>query len=255
MLNENKVVIVTGGAQGIGKGIVKSLFDKGMSVVIADIDSAAAQETTSEFNNPKKVRPIPTDVSDELSVQKMIIRTLEYFGRIDALINNAGIAAPLSGPIEELSLKDWNRVIGINLTGAFLCTKHALPALQKKRGSIVNIASTRALQSESNTEAYAASKGGIVALTHAMAVSLGPKVRVNCISPGWIVVNEWQKKETRTHAQLRPIDHSQHPCGRVGYPHDIASMVAFLISEEAGFITGQNFIVDGGMTRKMIYAE
>ena len=136
----------------------------------------------------------------------------------------------------------------------FLFAKQALAHLQAAQGSIVNIASTRALMSEANTEAYSASKGAIVALTHALAVSLGPKVRVNCISPGWIETSEWRRSSVRHAPELREIDHSQHPAGRVGIPEDIASMVSFLISSENGFITGQNFVIDGGMTRKMIYA-
>jgi NAD(P)-dependent dehydrogenase (short-subunit alcohol dehydrogenase family) len=121
-------------------------------------------------------------------------------------------------------------------------------------GSIVNIASTRALQSEANTEAYSASKGGVVALTHALAVSLGPDIRVNCISPGWIAVDDWKKSARRKQPVLRPEDHAQHPVGRVGHPEDIAALAAYLISSKASFITGQNFVVDGGMTKKMIYA-
>jgi NAD(P)-dependent dehydrogenase (short-subunit alcohol dehydrogenase family) len=119
----------------------------------------------------------------------------------------------------------------------------------------VNLASTRALQSEPGTEAYAASKGGVVALTHALAVSLGPAVRVNSVSPGWIDVSEWKKSSVRRSADLRPIDHAQHPAGRVGSPPDVAALVAFLLGPDAGFITGQNFVIDGGMVRRMIYAE
>jgi NAD(P)-dependent dehydrogenase (short-subunit alcohol dehydrogenase family) len=146
-------------------------------------------------------------------------------------------------------------MIATNLTGMFLTTKHAAAELRKGRGAIVNIASTRALQSEPNTEAYAASKGGIVALTHALAMSLGPAVRVNCISPGWIDVSEWKKPSQRKAAELRPEDHAQHPAGRVGTPLDIGKLALYLLSSDAGFITGQNFVVDGGMTRKMIYEE
>jgi hypothetical protein len=109
--------------------------------------------------------------------------------------------------------------------------------------------------SEANTEAYSASKGGIVALTHAMAVSLGPEVRVNCISPGWIEVSAWRKGRKRKKPALSEADHAQHPAGRVGTPEDIASLAAYLVSGEAGFITGANFVADGGMTRKMIYVE
>jgi hypothetical protein len=117
------------------------------------------------------------------------------------------------------------------------------------------VASTRAIQSEPDTEAYAAAKGGMVALTHALAVSLGPHVRVNCISPGWIEVSDWRKSSRRAEPKLREIDHIQHPVGRVGDPYDVAGLTAYLLSGEAGFITGQNFVVDGGMTRKMIYRE
>jgi NAD(P)-dependent dehydrogenase (short-subunit alcohol dehydrogenase family) len=168
--------------------------------------------------------------------------TVRAFGRLDALINNAGLANPADPPLEKLRLADWNRRLAVNLTGAFLMTKHCVPHLRRARGAIVNIASTRALQSEPDTEAYAASKGGLVALTHALAMSLGPQIRVNCVSPGWIAKKPVRKK-----------DHAQHPVGRVGRPQDVAELAAFLVSERAGFITGQNFVVDGGMTRKMIY--
>jgi NAD(P)-dependent dehydrogenase (short-subunit alcohol dehydrogenase family) len=167
---------------------------------------------------------------------------LRRFGRLDALINNAGLADPADPPVERLSLRAWNRRIGVNLTGVFLMTKHCVPHLRKTSGAIVNIASTRALQSEPNTEAYAATKGATVALTHALAMSLGPRIRVNCISPGWIAK-----------AKLSRKDHAQHPVGRAGRPDDVGAPIAFLISDEAGFVTGQNFVVDGGMTRKMIY--
>jgi NAD(P)-dependent dehydrogenase (short-subunit alcohol dehydrogenase family) len=169
-------------------------------------------------------------------------QVVKRFGRLDALVNNAGIASPGNGPVEKLALTQWNRRIGVNLTGAFLMTKHAAPHLRRVRGAIVNIASTRALQSEPDTEAYAASKGGLVALTHALAMSLGPQVRVNCVSPGWIA-----------HAPVKKRDHAQHPVGRVGRPEDVAELVAFLISDAAGFATGQNYVLDGGMTKKMIY--
>ena len=158
------------------------------------------------------------------------------------MINNAGIADPSGTPVEKLALKDWNRKIAVNLTGVFLMTKHCTPHLRRARGAIVNIASTRALQSEPHTEAYAAAKGGVVALTHALAMSLGPRIRVNCISPGWIAKTKLSKR-----------DHAQHPVGRAGRPEDIGALIAYLISDEAGFVTGQNFVVDGGMTRKMIY--
>jgi NAD(P)-dependent dehydrogenase (short-subunit alcohol dehydrogenase family) len=166
-------------------------------------------------------------------------------------VNNAAIFA--NRPLASLSLKEWNRVIGVNLTGAFLCAKHAAPHLKRTEGSIINIASTRALMSEPDTEAYSASKGGIVALSHSLALSLGPHIRVNCISPGWIDVSGWKKKHIMKKGRLSAEEHSQHPCGRVGKPEDISSLILYLASPAAGFITGANFVVDGGMTRKMVY--
>ncbi|GAL03591.1 oxidoreductase [Photobacterium aphoticum] len=182
----------------------------------------------------------------ESEVEALIDDIIRQHGRLDSVINNAAIADPYNAPLETLDLSYWHKVMAVNLTAPLLVTKYSLPHLRKQQGAVINMSSTRALQSEPNTEAYSASKGGIVALTHSLAISLGPDVRVNCISPGWIdVIND----------PLRPIDHEQHPVGRVGMPDDIAGLVKFLISEDARFITGQNFVVDGGMTKKMIYQE
>jgi len=181
-----------------------------------------------------------------------IERIEDDFGQLDGLVNNAGIADPDSGPIEQLSLDAWNRRLGTNLTGAFLVAKHSIPMLRETGGAIVNIASTRALQSEAHTEAYAASKGGLVALTHALAVSLGPTIRVNAVSPGWIDTRENAQQQSDP---LRAVDHQQHAVGRVGQPRDIGALVVFLLGPAAGFVTGQNLVADGGMTRQMIYVE
>ena len=142
-----------------------------------------------------------------------------------------------------------------NLGGTFLCSKHALPSLKKSNGAIVNISSSRAHQSEPDSEAYAAAKGGLVAFTHALAISSGPDVRANSISPGWITTDAWQAPARRRTPKLSRRDHAQHAVGRVGQPEDIGALAVFLLSDLSGFITGQDHIVDGGMSRTMIYAE
>ncbi|WP_277657249.1 SDR family oxidoreductase [Seleniivibrio woodruffii] len=228
-------ILVTGGAKGIGRGIVRHMTASGRKVFIADIDEAAGKQTAEETGAVF----IRTECADEASVRACV----EQCGELYALINNAGIASPKRLPLNGTTLADWQRVIDVNLTGAFLFAKYASARMTK--GHIINIASTRAFQSEPDTFAYSASKGGIIALTHSLAVSLGPDILVNCISPGWINCDEtYSPAET---------DHSQHPAGRVGTPEDIAKAVQFLISSE--FITGQNITIDGGMTVKMIYSE
>ena len=245
-----KNIIVTGGAQGIGKIISQQLLEKGFCVSVFEIDEEAILEFKEENNN-ENLAFFLTDVFDEENVRNSILQSAEKFGSISGLINNAAIQ--IDKPVTELSLKEWNRVIGTNLTGAFLCAKYAARFLEKSKGSMINISSTRAFQSEQNTEAYSASKGGILALTHALAMSLGPEINVNCISPGWIDVSGIKKKTKANQIKPSEADHLQHPAGRVGNPIDIANMVLFLLNPENDFITGQNFIIDGGMTKKMIY--
>lgn len=254
-MSEARTAIVTGGAQGIGKGIAARLLAGGWRVAIVDVDAEAGAETERELNAADRLLFVLTDVSDETAVRTCVDAVIDRFGRIDGLVGNAGLARSPRVPVETLGLADWNRMIAVNLTGCFLTAKHSVPHLRRTHGAIVNVASTRALQSEANTEPYSASKGGVVALSHALAVSLGPDIRVNCVSPGWIDTRAWQKQARRAADALRPGDHAQHPAGRVGMPADVAATVEFLLSDAAGFITGQNWVVDGGMTRKMIYLE
>lgn len=237
------VAYITGGAQGIGRACALHLKARGYRVAVADVDEAALERTQEEIAPDLA---LVADLRDEAQVRESIRRTVEELSRIDAVINNAAISTPSGIPPGQLSLDEWQRVIGTNLTAPFLVVKHAAAPLKQHRGAVVNIASTRALQSERNSEAYAASKGGLLSLTHALAVSLGPEIRVNAISPGWI---------NTSGEVLSSEDHSQHPAGRAGLPEDVAAMVAYLISREAAFVTGQNFVIDGGMTRKMIYRE
>ena len=251
---KGKVVIVTGGGQGIGRAISREFASKGAKVVIADIDSEAGIENEQYIiSQGNSAFFVDTDVSDESSVKNLVAKTVEKYGDIDILINNAAISG--FGNIFDISMEDWDRVIAVNLRGPFMCAKYCAPIMARKGGGcIINIASTRAFMSEPDTEAYSASKGGLIALTHSLAISLSKsRIRVNSISPGWIEVSEWKKSSEAKPATLSELDHSQHPAGRVGVPQDIARACLYLCSEDAGFITGANLTVDGGMTVKMIY--
>lgn len=245
----DKRAIVTGGGQGIGLCIAKMFLDAGANVLIAEQRKELKTKAQDFLNAGERLLFTVTDVSKEAQVAAAVDKALARFGRIDYVIHNAAIAA--NEPIDALTYAQWQTVINTNLSGAFLLAKHCKTQLLKNEGAMVNIASTRALMSEANTEAYSASKGGLVALTHALAISLGPKARVNCISPGWIVTDEYQHGRAKT--KLSKADHEQQPAGRVGKPEDIAEMVLYLCSQKAGFITGQNVVIDGGMTKKMIY--
>lgn len=248
-----RVVMVTGGAQGIGRGIAQAVLGAGGAVVIGDTDLEAGRACLGDWDAGAAAMFQRLDVSKEASIRRFVDAAVRAYGRIHGLVNNAANADPANGPLERLSLADWNRVLAANLTSAFLCTRMALPALRAAGGSVVNIASTRALQSEPDTEAYAASKGGLVALTHALAVSLGPEVRVNCISPGWVPTDAWRKPASRRRPQVSRTEAARHPVGRVGSPEDIGALAVHLLSSASGFTTGANIVVDGGMSRRMRY--
>ncbi|WP_285767692.1 glucose 1-dehydrogenase [Peribacillus sp. SI8-4] len=245
----NKTVIVTGASNGIGRGVAKGYAQSGASVVLADIDEQEGIRYAEELKgNGYEVLFVKTDVRNEADIRHLMDVTQKAYKTIDILINNAGKA--LFKPVYELTLAEWDDMMDTNLRSVFLCTREAAKAMRGNEtgGAIVNMASTRASMSEPDSESYAATKGGIVALTHALAASLSKeKITVNSISPGWI--------ETGDYNALREKDHQQHFSNRVGKPDDIARACLYLTAAENDFVTGVNLIVDGGMTRKMMYEE
>ncbi|XJZ26623.1 glucose 1-dehydrogenase [Bacillota bacterium Lsc_1132] len=245
----NKVVIVTGAANGIGKAVASAYAKNGAKVVVSDTDEAAGKNSTScIIENGGESLFIQTDVRREEDIVALMEQTKEAYGKIDILINNAGKMIRKSP--YELTLAEWDDIINTNLRSVFLSSREAAKYMRENEngGAIVNIASTRAFMSEPNTESYSATKGGIVALTHALAVSFSDdRITVNSISPGWI--------ETGDYTKLTKADHEQHPAKRVGKPEDIARACLFLTASENDFVTGTNLTIDGGMMKKMIYVE
>lgn len=222
---KNKVAVITGAASGIGKVIAEEFQKNGAKICIIDIKE-----------NPYFIG----DIGDQQMLEKFSKKVISDYGQIDYLINNA--VAPMKG-IENCSYEEFNYALKVGVTAPFYLTKLFLPYFGKE-AAIVNISSSRDRMSQPNSENYTATKGGISALTHALAVSLAGKVRVNSISPGWIDNN---------FTLYQGADAAQQPVGRVGNPLDIANMVLYLCSDKAGFITGENICIDGGMTRQMIY--
>ena len=240
-------VFITGGAEGIGKAIVEAFCLSVDQVAFCDINETVGQETA------KATGAIfhKVDVSDKDALESCMQRILSEWNDIDIIINNVGISQFSS--ITETSVEDFDKILSINLRPVFITSR--LLAIHRKEqsspnpyGRIINICSTRYLMSEPGSEGYAASKGGIYSLTHALALSLSEwNITVNSIAPGWI--------QTHDYDQLQPEDHSQHPSRRVGKPEDIARMCLFLCEENNDFINGENITIDGGMTKKMIYLE
>ena len=222
---QDKVVVITGGAGGIGKCIREEFEKAGSKVCIIDI-----------VDNPYFVG----DIGEEATLRRFAEKVIAEHGRVDYLINNA---PPLFKGIDECTYEEFNYALRVGVSSAFLLTQLFQPYFTPG-ASIINISSSRDRMSQPQSESYAAAKGGISALTHALAVSLGGKVRVNSISPGWIDTD---------YTVYEGPDAVQQPAGRVGNPLDIANMVLFLCSDKAGFITGENICIDGGQTRLMIY--
>ena len=222
---QDKVVVITGGAGGIGKCIREEFEKTGAKVCVIDI-----------ADNPYFVG----DIGDEMTLRRFAEKVIGEHGRVDCLINNA---PPLFKGISECTYEEFNYALRVGVSAAFLLTQLFLPYFAPG-ASIINISSSRDRMSQPQSESYSAAKGGISALTHALAVSLGGKVRVNSISPGWIDTN---------YTVYEGPDAAQQPAGRVGNPLDIANMVLFMCSDKAGFITGENICIDGGQTKLMIY--
>ena len=222
---EGKTVVITGAAHGIGRCTAEMFASEGANVCVIDL----------------KENPYFTgDISDEETLRKFSEKVIRDYGSVDVLVNNA---APLFKGINECTYDEFNYALKVGVSAPFMLTKLFLPYFNEG-ASVINISSSRDRMSQPQSESYTAAKGGISALTHAMAVSLSGKVRVNSISPGWI--------ETNGTVYEGP-DASQQPSGRVGVPEDIANLILFLASGQAGFITGENIAVDGGMTKLMIY--
>lgn len=249
-----KIIAITGGGAGIGRGIAWHFAQAGWAVSITDADRQAGKESLQVMREyGAESLFVPGDVSKPADVNRWLAQTKAKLGVPDVLVNNAGIE--IRKPVLDLPVAEFDKVIAVNLRGTFLCSQAAARIMAKRGhgGAIINMASTRAFMSEAGTEGYTASKGGIVALTHGMAISLAEhRIRVNSISPGWIETADWQKASKAKKPKHSKADREQHPVGRVGIPEDIAKACQFL-AEDASFMTGQNIVIDGGMTVKMIY--
>lgn len=246
---KKRTVIVTGAANGIGKTIAELYCREGCRVVLADVDEEKGIRQAEYLRDSgAEAIFVRTDIKVYEEIQRLMHKAKEHFGTIDILINNAGKVLWKSP--YEITVEEWDDVLNTNLRSVFFASREAAKYMRENEtgGAIVNIASTRHLMSEPDTELYAASKGGIVSLTHALAASFSEdSITVNAISPGWI--------ETGDYNALSETDHSQHFSNRVGKPEDIARACLYLTAKENDFINGTNMVIDGGMTKKMIYMD
>ncbi|WP_024613859.1 SDR family oxidoreductase [Clostridium sp. Ade.TY] len=235
---KDKVVFVTGASNGIGRSITKKYAEVGAKVIATDIVEREFEEDNIEFYK--------MDLKDKNSIEEVFKKVINKHKKIDILINNGAISK-FNKSIFDIEIEEFDEVIAVNLRGAFICSKEFLKANKgESYGRIINIASTRWNQNEAGWEAYGASKGGLVSLTNSMAISLSDtNITVNAISPGWIQTTNYEK--------LSDEDHKIHPSGRVGKARDIVNACLFITNEENDFLNGENIVIDGGMTKKMIY--
>jgi len=248
---QNKVAVVTGAALGIGQATATAFAQEGAAVVIADLDQKQGEATATAIqSNGGQALFISTDVSVEDNVCDMVDRTVSHFGRLDILVNNAGIY--IQGDVEQTSLDNWERLMAVNLTGAFLCMKYAVPAMiQKGGGVVVNVASEAGLVGIKGQVAYNVSKAGVIALTRSSAVDLAEKgIRVNSVCPGTTdtpLVKAAVSRAPDPAAARRQLEEVR-PLNRLGTPAEIASAILYLASDEAGYATGAILSIDGGYT-------
>jgi len=250
---ENKVAIVTGAGKGIGWGIAKVFSNEGAKVVVVDWDKEAGEKTAEEIRQSGgDALFVNCDVSNEEQVKAMVQATIDKYGRIDVLVNNAGVGIYL--PVLEATSEDWDHCLAVNLKGVFLCSKYAIPHMQAAgKGAIVNISSVHSHATVNGVAPYAASKGGITALTRNIAIDYGPAIRVNAIAPGWVLTPLIQSifDSYDDPAEQQRLVEQRQVMKRIGRPEDIGHAAAFLASDEASFITGTQLFVDGGLTAQL----
>ncbi len=248
-MNHQKTALVTGGAAGIGEGIARRFAEAGYAIAIFDIDGARASSLAEELSDQTRLVAIHGDVSNEDDARRAIETTLAGFGRLDVLINNAGIE--VAGSVTSLTTSEWDRQIFVNLRGIYLMSKYSIPKMSGRGGAIVNISSVHAFVSWPDSAAYDATKAGIIGLTRAMALDHGREgIRVNAICPGYIqtpLMDRWLATLPAPEETLEQV-RSFHPVGRIGTPRDVAEAALFLVSDHASFISGTYLVVDGAMT-------
>jgi len=249
----NKVALITGAGRGIGQAIAEKMAVEGAAVVIAEIDQKSGQQTAADLSaKGLSALFVHTDITQEDSVQNAVARAVEQFGGLDILVNNAGMNFYFDA--SQMSSEDWDRAMAVDLKGAWLCCKYAIPAMrQRGGGAIVNIASVHATMTTYGMFPYAAAKSGLIGMTRSLALDWAAEnIRVVAVSPGWVrtyLVDEWLSKQADPQAAEAQVLKTL-PLGRMATPQDVANLVAFVASDEAAYLTGTEIIIDGGVTAK-----